>query len=111
MANVVSSKTFKIKPENQVAAEGVIANCKYAGAVTTGFGPISKTTYVYKVYIEVEGLDKLIVIKVKQKDGWNADIVNTINILSRNKQMPVNIGDKISIVYDRIKPKKCNVVQ
>ena len=111
MANVLSCKTFKIKPENQVTAEAVVANCKYAGSVSVGFGPFSKVTHVYKVYVEIEGVEKLVVIKVKEKDGWNADIVHSINSFSRSKQLPVNIGDKLSVIYDKATPKKCTIIQ
>ena len=56
MANVTSSKVFKIKPENQVIADAEVIDCKFAGTTSVGFGPFAKTSYIYKVYIQIDGV-------------------------------------------------------
>lgn len=114
MANVVSCKKIKIKPENRVQAEGIVTECKYAGSSSFGIGPFSKTTHIYKVFIKVEGVEKPLVLKVKEKAGWNADIVHNVDSVSRmfgNAPTPANPGDTITVEYDRVKPKKCNIVE
>jgi len=111
MAKVISYKTVKIKPENAVVGEGTVARCKYAGSSSVGIGPLSKTTHIYKVYLDVEGVDKQIVVKVKEKQGWNASIVDNAMSIGKmfSKKMPINEGEKLSITYDKSKPKKCNI--
>ena len=113
MANVVSSKVVKIKPENQVVAEGEVVKCKYAGASSVGIGPFAKTTHLYKVFIKVEGVEKPLVLKVKEKQDWNVGIVDNINAMNKmfGGPTPVNEGDKLTVAYDRTKPKKCNIVE
>lgn len=112
MGNVTSSKVFKIKPENQVTADAEVVDCKFAGTSSFGIGPFAKTTYIYKVYLQIEGVDKAVVIKVKEKQGWNVDVVNSINTINKyvDGKTPVNPGDKYQVVYDRTKPKKCNII-
>lgn len=111
MANVVSCKKIKIKPENEVVAEGTVIKCKYAGSTSVGISILAKTTHVYKVSIEVPGLEKPLILKVKEKQGWNVDVVDSIKSLGKafSKKMPANEGDKITVIYDKTKPKKCNI--
>jgi len=111
MANVVSYKHIKIKPENEVAAEGTIVKCRYAGSTSVGMGFLAKTTHLYKVFIQVPELEKPLVLKVKEKQGWNVDVVNQAKTVGKmfGGNKPVNEGDRIRVIYDRTKPKKCNV--
>jgi len=113
MANVLSAKVVKIKPENQQTAEGRVVKCKYAGSSSFGIGPMAKTSHFYKVFIEVEGLAKPLVLKVKEKAGWNASVVSSFESTARmfGKNKPINEGEILTIVYDKLKPKKCNVVE
>ena len=113
MANVVSCKQVKIKPENQVTAEGTVSKCKYAGSFKVGVGPFAKTTHTYKVFIEVAGLEKPLIMKVKEKQGWNVNVVDQAKNLGKmfGGDKPINEGEKIQVVYDQAKPKKCNVVE
>ena len=111
MSNVVSCKETKIKPENAVSAEGTVVKCRYCGSSRVGIGPFGKTTHRYKVFIEAAGLAKPLVLLVREKDGWNHDIVGDVKTLGKmfGKNAPVNVGDKIMITYDSTKPKKCNI--
>ena len=113
MANVTSSKVFKIKPENQVIADAEVIDCKFAGTTSVGFGPFAKTSYIYKVYIQIDGVEKIVVLKVKEKQGWNFYVVNTINAFGKavDGKLPANPGDKLKVMYDRNKPKKCNILE
>ena len=111
MANVISSKVVKIKPENQVTAEGTVVKCRYAGNTRVGIGPFAKTTHHYKVFIQVEGLEKPLVLKVKEKQGMNIGVVNDVKAMGKmfGGNKPVNEGDMVVVVYDKLKPKKCNI--
>ena len=109
MANVVNSKKIKIKPENKAVAEGTVVKCNFAGETRLGIGPLAKCTHHYKVFVAVEGLEKPLVLKVKEKAGWNARIVQDFKSAGKafGGDKPVNAGDTLTIVYDSIKPKKC----
>jgi len=113
MANVVSTKKVKIKPEDQVEAEGTVVRCRYAGETRIGFGPMAKSVHIYKVFIEVDGLDKPLVLKVKEDQGYNLGVVNDIKSMGKmfggKKTHPVQEGDKLTVIYNKNKPKKCNV--
>ncbi|MDR1093878.1 MAG: hypothetical protein LBL66_06990 [Clostridiales bacterium] len=113
MANVISAKKIKIKPENEAVAEGTVVKCKYAGNSRVGIGPFAKATHYYKIFIEVQGLDKPLVLKVKEKDGWNADVLHAAKAIGKmfGGDKPVNEGEKITVVYDKSKPKKCNIAE
>ena len=105
---VVSIKQLKIKPENQVVAQGVVKKCRYVREKRI-FG---RSTHIYKVLIEVAGLPKPLKMKVKDKTGFNFNAVaTTIRSISRmaGAQKPVNVGDIAVVVYDKTKPKKCYI--
>jgi len=109
MANVVNSKKIKIKPENMATVQGSVVKCRYAGETRLGIGPLAKSTHHYKVFVAVEGLEKPLVLKVKEKAGWNAGIVQDFKSAGKafGGDKPVNEGDTLSVVYDTAKPKKC----
>lgn len=111
MANIECCKKFKIKPENQVETEATVTKCKYAGSSSVGIGPLAKTTHIYKVWLAVDGIEKPLVLKTKEKQGWNLDIVDSAKSIGKmfSKQMPANEGEKLIIVYDKTKPKKCMI--
>ena len=113
MANVISAKKIRIKPENEAKAEGTVVKCKYAGSSSVGIGPMAKTIHKYKIFIEVQGLPKPLVLKVKEKAGWDAAAVQSFKTMGRmfGRNKPVNEGDKITVIYDKTKPKKCNVAE
>ena len=113
MANVISTKIVKIKPENEAIAQGVVTRCKYAGAFKTGIGFVTKTTYLYKVFVKVEGLEKPLVLKVKEKQGWNMNAIDEMKSAVRmfGGKKPISEGEALTVAYDRLKPKKCNVVE
>lgn len=113
MSNVISAKVVKIKPENQAKAEGTVVKCKYAGSSKTGIAFMAKTTHYYKVFIQVEGLEKPLVLKVKEKQGWNVGAVDAIKSMGKmfGGNKPVNEGEKVVVVYDKLKPKKCNIAE
>jgi len=109
MPNVENAKKNKIKPENIETAQGTVTKCKYAGESSFGIGPLAKTTHYYKIFVAVDGIEKPLVIKVKEKQGWNASIVQDIKSIGKmfGGDKPVNEGDVLVVVYDRAKPKKC----
>lgn len=113
MANVISAKVVKIKPENQATAEGTVVKCKYAGSASFGIGPMAKTTYYYKVFIQIEGLAKPLVLKVKEKAGWDAGIVQSVQGMGRafGANKPIQEGERVLVTYDQSKPKKCNIAE
>ena len=113
MNNVEIAKTKKIKPENQVNAKAVCTKCKFVGTNSAGFGPISTATHFYMVFLQVEGVEKIIKVKVKEKAGWGASVAHSITTLAKSfsKQMPVQVGEQFTVVYDKTKPKKCNIVE
>jgi len=109
MPNVENAKKNKIKPENVVHATGTVVKCRYAGESSFGIGPMRTQTHFYKVFLQVEGQPKPLCVKVKEKEGWNASIVADFKGANRmfGGNKPVNEGDVLPIVYDRLKPKKC----
>ena len=109
MANVANSKKIKIKPENRAQAEGTVVKCSYAGETRLGIGPLAKCTHHYKVLVAVEGLEKPLVLKVKEKAGWNAGIVQDFKSADKafGGDKPINEGETLFVVYDSAKPKKC----
>ncbi|MCL2860903.1 MAG: hypothetical protein FWE22_00605 [Firmicutes bacterium] len=112
MPNIENAKKNKIKPENIMQAQGEVTKCKYAGERSFGFGPMQKTTHFYKIFVKVDGFEKPFVIKVKEKAGWNAGIAQDIKSVGKmfGANKPVNEGDRLCLVYDKIKPKKCFLV-
>jgi hypothetical protein len=113
MANVISAKQIKIKPENAVLSQGQVIKVKYSGSSTTGIAFASKTTHYYKVYIQVQELPKALVLKVKEKTGWGNAVTQSIQNIGKSwgKNKPVNEGELIAVVYDKTKPKKCMVYE
>jgi len=113
---VVSAKPIKIKnPENAVIATGTVTNCRYAGEARTGIGPFAKSTHYYKVFIQVEGLPKPLVLKVKEKEGMSLGVVNDMKSMGKmfggKKSMPVQEGTQLQVMYDKAKPKKCMIYE
>ena len=108
MANVENAKKIKIKTEDMAVADGTVIKCKYAGEARIGIGPLAKTTHFYKIIVSVEGLEKPLKIKVREKQGWNAAIVQGVKSIGKafGKDKPVNVGDVLIVVYDKFKPKK-----
>jgi len=115
---IVSMKPVKIKPANRTEGKGTIVDCRYAGSSRVGIGPFAKTTEIFKAYIEVEGLPKKLVVKVKEAQvmshaGIN-DIKQGIKQIGRmfgKVKLPVEIGAKVVVEYDKVKPKKCNILE
>ena len=111
---VVSAKPIKIKnQEDAVLAVGVVTKCKYAGESRVGIGPFAKSTHFYKVYIQVDGLQKPLVLKVKEKEDMQLGITNSFKSMGKamGKDKPVQEGTQLQVVYDRNKPKKCMVYE
>ncbi|MDE6000799.1 MAG: hypothetical protein K2G96_00535 [Clostridia bacterium] len=113
MANKVVIKKVKIKAENKAVAEGEVIECKYGGVSSFSIGPFAKNTFTFKFKVAVAELDKPLVFKVKFKQGMNLGIVNDINALVDDMfaQLPVHEGDVVNVEYDRVKPKKCNLIE
>ena len=109
MVNVENAKKNKIKPENIASAEGEVIKCKYAGERSFGIGFAQKTTHFYKIIVKVDGFEKPFKIKVKEKAGWGFSVAQDVKSIGKafGKNKPVNVGDKLCLVYDKSKPKKC----
>ncbi len=112
MAKGIRYKQIKIKPENEAKAEGVIQQCEYAGYSRVGIGFLASVTLNYKIYISVEGVEKQLVAVVKDKIGWNLGILSDLQAANNAflEKLPFGIGDKVVVTYDKVKPKKCNIV-
>jgi len=108
MANVVNAKKIKIKPENMTQAVGVVVKVKYAGTSQIGIGPLAKTAHLYKAFVQVDGIEKPLVLRLKEKEGWGAAVAADFKTMGKmfGKNKPVNDGDQLTIVYDSAKPKK-----
>lgn len=113
MANKIVFKKVKIKPENRAVAEGEVIECKYCGVSSFSIGPFGKNTFTFKFKVAVPELDKPLVFTVKFKQSMNLGIINDINALVDDMfaQLPVQEGQKVTVEYDRIKPKKCNLIE
>lgn len=109
MAKGYFFKTEKIKPENQVTAEGYVESVNFAGAKKMSIMFMSKITLNYRVLVRVEGLDKPLTLKACNKLGWGVSIAADIDAADKVLiDFPLAIGDKINVAYDRTKPSKCN---
>ncbi|MCL2234345.1 MAG: hypothetical protein FWC11_03520 [Firmicutes bacterium] len=108
MANVVNAKKNKIKPENITNTQAEVIKCKYAGERSFGIGPMARVTHFYTIVVRVNGIDKPLKIKVKEKPNWNVGIAQDIKSVGKmfGKDRPVNEGDILNVVYDASKPKK-----
>ena len=113
MANKIVFKKVKIKPENKAVDEGDVIECKYCGVSTFRIGPFAKYTFTFKFKVAVSELDKPLVFKVKFKQSMNLGLINDINAIVDDMfaQLPVQEGQTVTVEYDRIKPKKCNVLE
>ena len=110
MAKGYIYKTVKIKPENKVTAEGFVEDIKFTGSSSTSILFMTKYTLNYKVLIRVDGLANPLTLKACNKLGWGATIAADIQAYDAIKDFPLQIGDKINVEYDRIKPAECNKV-
>lgn len=112
MAKGISYKNIKIKPENEAKAEGFIQDLKYSGSTSFGIGPFKSVKLTYKAYVSVDGLEKPVVAVIYDKMGWNVGILSDIQALNNAilEKLPFGLGDKVVVTYDRLKPKKCNIV-
>lgn len=113
MANKTVIKKVKIKAENKAVAEGVVTECRYCGVNSFSIGPFGKNTFVFKFKVSVTELDKPLAFTVKFKQGMNLSLVNGINAIVDDlfSRLPVHEGDTVTVEYDRIKPKKCNLLE
>ena len=111
MANVANKRIKKIRPENAVTAEGIVVRCRFIRSFKIKVGLVARTNYIYKLKIRVQGLEKPLKCKVKERDGWNAAVVHGVRALGRafGAGKPVKKGERLIVVYDRTKPKKCNI--
>ena len=105
-------KPKKIKQENKASAVAEVTKCKFAGTRTIGIGPLAKATHFYKLFLKVEGVDKIVKVKFQEKAGWNAGVAHTVTSITKmfSKNTPVIAGEKFMVEYDKLKPKKCNIV-
>ncbi|MBD5632156.1 MAG: hypothetical protein HDP34_02875 [Clostridia bacterium] len=112
MAKGISYKKIKIKPENEAKAEGFIQDLKYAGSSSVGIGPFKSVKMTFKAYVSVDGVEKPLVAVIYDKMGWNVGILSDIQVATNEvlQKLPFDLGDKVVVTYDRIKPKKCNIV-
>lgn len=111
MAKGFIFKTVKIKPENKVTAEGFVESFKLSSTSKTSIFFMTKYTLHYKVLVRVDGLAKPLTLKVCNKLGWGVAIAADIDAYDgAYKGFPLQIGDKINVEYDRVKPAKCNKV-
>ncbi|MCI9518129.1 MAG: hypothetical protein HFK08_02585 [Clostridia bacterium] len=98
MTAVVGCKIYKIKPENEVRATGIVLKCKSAGISRIGVGRASKPVRIFKVSLKTDGSEKPLNVKVRE-DGSG----------TQSPELPLKDGDVVNIVYDRLKPKRCNI--
>ncbi|MDE7168064.1 MAG: hypothetical protein K2O28_04365 [Clostridia bacterium] len=111
MAKGYIYKTAKIKPENKVTAEGYVEEIKLSSTSKTSIFFMTRYTLNYKVHVRVDGVAKALTLKVSNKLGWGVAIAADIEAYDgAYKGFPLQIGDKINVEYDRIKPSKCNKV-
>ena len=111
MAKGYIYKTAKIKPENKVVAEGYVEEVKLTSTSKTSIFFMTRYTLNYKVLVRVDGLAKPLTLKVSNKLGWGVAIAADIEAYDgAYKGFPLQIGDKLNVEYDRIKPNKCNKV-
>ncbi|MDE7083303.1 MAG: hypothetical protein K2O89_06360 [Clostridia bacterium] len=111
MAKGFVIKSVKIKPENKVTAEGIVESFGISSTNKASILFLTKITVWYKVQVRVEGLEKPLTLKVCNKLGWGVGIAKEIEAAENAlKGFPLEIGDKITVEYDRIKPKKCNKI-
>ncbi|MDE6667818.1 MAG: hypothetical protein K2K38_05675 [Clostridia bacterium] len=104
-------KTVKIKPENKVTAEGYVEGVKLSSTSKTSILFMTKYTLNYKVSIRVDGVSKPLTLKVCNKLGWGVAIAADIEAYDgAYRGFPLQIGDKLNVEYDRVKPSKCNKV-
>lgn len=111
MATGYIYKTVKIKPENKVTAEGYVEEIKYTSSTSTSIFFMTKYTLNYKVLVRVDGVSNPLTLKVSNKLAWGVAIAADIDAYDGlYKGFPLQIGDKINVEYDRIKPSKCNKI-
>ena len=111
MAKGYIYKSVKIKPENKVTAEGFVEEVKLSSTSKTSIFFMTKYTLNYKVLVRVDGVSKPLTLKVSNKLAWGVAIAADIDAYDGlYKDFPLQIGDKINVEYDRIKPSKCNKV-
>ena len=108
MAKGFIYKTVKIKPENKATAEGYVEDIKFTGSSSTSILFMTKYTLNYKITVRVDGLSTPLTLKACNKLGWGVAIAADID--AYYSQCPVQIGDKLNVEYDRIKPNKCNKI-
>lgn len=97
MSVVTSCRIYKIKSENETHSEGRVLKVKSAGVSNFGVGRVSRNpASVFKVSLSIDGVKKPIDIKVKASDGASGTA-------------PLDEGDTVNVVYDRLKPKRCNI--
>ena len=114
MANVVSVKKVKIKPEDSVVAQGPVVDVRYAGSTRIGIGPFAKTVHIWKVFVGIEGLPKPLVVRVKEDQGMNLAVVDDMKAIGKmfsKKPAPIEVGAVLTVEYNARKPKKANVVE
>jgi hypothetical protein len=87
---------------NEVTAEGVVHSSWCASSSTTEIdGIIRSQTDTYEVKVAVEGLSELLRAKPKVK------------VIEKGLHLDPDVwrrGDRIVVIYDRIKLKECRIV-
>ena len=113
MPNIENAKKNKIPQDNIRNAEATVIKVKYAGQRQVGFGFVSKATDFWKVIVELPGIEKPVAIKTKEKLGWGNSMAQDVGSIGKmfGKNKPINEGDKLNVVYDALKPKKCFLIE